>query len=509
MSIASDHNPAAVGQAVNFTVTVTPASGTIAPGGRVTVTVDGAPTGSAALVSGQASFAAGSTALAAGSHTVTAGYSGDSTYPAASATFVQVVSKTIVTLALGSSPPSAVYGQAVTFTAQLSSASSGPAPSGTVQFSDGAALIGSATPVAGTATLTLANLAAGTHSIAALWAGDAGTSAAGSAPLALVVNKDQTTTLLASGGLTLTAVVTAIAPGSGTPTGSVTFLDLSTNSVFATVALSGGTATTAQPATTDPIVAAYSGDGNFAPSLSAALSPLAALNAASFAANRFAADEIVTLFGSGLSAASVAAASNPAATLGGASVSVTDSAGVRRAAGLLFVSPSQANIVMPSATTAGLAVVALTNAAGATLTTAVTVTPVAPGLFTVDGSGAGLPVGQVIRGHADGTQDAAEDITAAPIDLGQPTIPSTWCSTGRASATRAHATATFTCATAPPPPFRWHTPGAQPSVSGLDQVNLQVPASLRGAGSVTLTSSMTSLTRRPQSNETVTRGVRT
>jgi len=487
VSISSDHNPAAVGQTVNFTVTVAPASGTVAPGGRVTVTVDGAPLGSAALISGQASFAAGSTALAAGSHTVTASYSGDSIYPAVSGTLVEVVSKTILTLTISSNLASAVYGQALTFTAQLSPVGSGPAPSGTVQFSDGAAVIGSAPLVSGAAVLTLTNLTAGNHSISAILAGDAGSGAAASTPLALVVNKAQTTTLVASGGLMLTALAAAVAPGAGTPTGTVTFVDKSTSSVFATVALSAGVASTPQPRTSDPIVAAYSGDANFASSASTELSPLAAVNAASFASDRFAADQIVSLFGSALSVATASGVSNPAASLGGTSVSVTDSAGVRRAANLLFVSPSQANIVMPSATAAGPAVLALTNAAGATLATAVTVTPVAPGLFTVDGSGAGLPVGQVIRAHADGTQDAPEDITTTPIDLGQPADSVYLVLYGTGIRHQSTATATFACAacTAGDVPLAYA--GAQPSVAGLDQVNLLVPFSLRGAGSVTFT----------------------
>jgi uncharacterized protein (TIGR03437 family) len=487
VSIASDHNPATAGQAVTFTVTVMPASGTIAPGGRVDVSADGASLGNAALVSGKASFAAGSTSLSAGSHTITASYLGDSTYPAAQATFLEVVTKSIVSLTLSSSPATAVYGQTVTFTAQVSAQGAGPAPSGTVQFSDGSAAIGSTSLASGAANLTLANLAAGTHSISAIWAGDAGSSAAVSAPFAFIVNKAQTTTLLASSGLTLAATTAAIAPGAGTPTGTVVFLDASTNSVFATATLTGGMAAAAQPATADPIVAVYSGDANFAASLSAALSPLAAVNAASFAADSFAPDEIVTLFGSSLSAATASAASNPAASLGGTSVSVTDSAGVRRAAGLLFVAPAQVNILMPPGTAAGSAVIALTNAAGATLTTAVTVTPVAPGLFTTDGSGAGLPVGQTIRAHADGSQDAPQDITAAPIDLGASTDTVYLVLYGTGIRHQSAAAAAFACAgcTAGGVPLAFA--GAQPSISGLDQVNLPLPSFLRGAGSATLT----------------------
>lgn len=177
------------------------------------------------------------------------------------------------------------------------------------------------------------------------------------------------------------------------------------------------------------MLAVYSGDGNFQGSNSGSLAPLSAVNAASYVAARFAPDEIVTLFGSNLATAT---ASNPAASvsLGGTTVAVTDSAGIQHAAGILFVSPAQASFLIPADVAPGPATIVVTNSNRSAISTAIIVTPTAPGLFTADSTGHGAPVGQIIRTHADGTQDEPQDVAVfdkaqtqwlpAPIDLGVP-----------------------------------------------------------------------------------------
>ena len=480
VSITSDHNPATAGQAVTFTVTVAPASGGISPTGRVQILVDGATFGSAPLVSGAATVAAGAAALSAGSHTVVANYSGDAVYPAASATFVQLVTKTVVGLTLSASPASVVYGQPVTFTAQISG------PSGTVQFLDGTTSIGSAPIASAAASLTVANLAAGSHTISARWTDDSGANSAASAPLPLAVAKAQTVTTVASTGLSLAAAVKAVAPGAGTPSGSVKFMSAANNSVFATVALNGGTAVAALPAAGDAIVAVYPGDANFAGSTSLALSPLAAVNAASFSGDDIAPDEMVTLFGTNLAALTAASAPAPAASLGGTTAAVTDAGGIRRAANLLFVSPSQVSIVLPAGIPIGPAVITLTNASGATFAVPATVARVAPGLFTADGTGKGMPVGQTILVHSDGSQGAALDLASGPIDLGAAGDTVYLVLYGTGLRHQAAAAAAFACGSGTLDNLPVAYAGAQGSVAGLDQVNLQLPAALRGAGPVTL-----------------------
>src|SRR5207248_3108285 len=95
------------------------------------------------------------------------------------------------------------------------------------------------------------------------------------------VNKADTTTALVSlanpsvfgQAVTFTATVTAVAPGAGTPTGTVTFKDGTTT--LGTGALSGGQATfttSALSVTTHTITATYGSDTNFNSSTSSALS---------------------------------------------------------------------------------------------------------------------------------------------------------------------------------------------------------------------------------------------
>ena len=262
-TLASNHNPSTAGQAVTFTVYVSNNSGPGTPTGTVQLLADGTSLGSTSLTAGVASFSTAS--LTIGNHNIVANYAGDATYPAASASLLQVVNKGSATLTLSSTPSSSVFGQPVTFTAQWG-APSGTAPTGQVQFSDGGAALGSAAMPSGTAALTVANLAVGSHSITATCSGDSNWGSVTSTPLSQVVSKAQTTTALtapASGSATLAATVAVPAPGSGLPTGSVKFVNATTNAVLATVPLTGLTATTPLPAVTDPIVAVYSGDANF------------------------------------------------------------------------------------------------------------------------------------------------------------------------------------------------------------------------------------------------------
>jgi hypothetical protein len=90
--------------------------------------------------------------LAAGSHPLTAVYSGDNSYnPSAQIADSLTVTKATTATGVASVPSSIVSGTMVTLTATISTQSSGLAPSGTVQFLNGA------TPITGTVTLTPTN----------------------------------------------------------------------------------------------------------------------------------------------------------------------------------------------------------------------------------------------------------------------------------------------------------------------------------------------------------------
>src|SRR5262249_24308599 len=153
-------------------------------------------------------------------------------------------------------------------------------PIGTVTFKDGGTSIGTGTLSVGVATLTTAALSVGSHTITTDYAGDGNfNSSSGTLP-AQTVNMDASTTVVTSAAnpsvfgqsITLTATVTANAPGSGTPSGTVQFTIDGSNFV-SPVSLSGGSATSGSISslTVGPhtITAVYSGDGNFDLSTSA------------------------------------------------------------------------------------------------------------------------------------------------------------------------------------------------------------------------------------------------
>jgi hypothetical protein len=171
-------------------------------------------------------------------------------------------------------------GQSVTFTATVAAGSG--TPTGTVTFKEGTSTLFTASlNASGVATFTTSSLAAGSHSIAAVYGGDANFAPSTSPALTQTVNAPAlaaTTTSLGTSvnpsaygqAVTLTATVSASA-GSGTPTGSVTFRD--GQAVLGSVALDGSGraqfSTSALAAGSHSITASYGGDATFSPSTSA------------------------------------------------------------------------------------------------------------------------------------------------------------------------------------------------------------------------------------------------
>ncbi len=84
-------------------------------------------------------------------------------------------------------------------------------------------------------------------------------------------------------------------------------------------------------------------------------------------------------------------------TLGGTTVTVKDSLGTTRNASLFFVSPAQINYLVPAGTANGTAEVTVTNSALVKSIGTVSVAAVQPGVFSLTGDGAGLPVAQIQR----------------------------------------------------------------------------------------------------------------
>jgi hypothetical protein len=191
------------------------------------------------------------------------------------------------TTTLQVSPGPLVFGEPVTLTATVSPSTA----TGTVTFKDGATVLGTGTISGGVATFTTSALGVGGHSLTAAYGGDAGDAASTSTALNLAVGKAPTSTaVIASAGgstfgqsLTFTATVSVNPPGSGTPTGTVTFTDGATTLGTVTVG-AGGTAvltTSALGAGAHAVNATYNGDANFRPSATGTISSVAGLNGTS------------------------------------------------------------------------------------------------------------------------------------------------------------------------------------------------------------------------------------
>jgi hypothetical protein len=277
--VTSSANPSVVGQSVSLTAIVSadaPGRGT--PSGSVTF-LDGTSTlGTATLSGGKATLK--TSALPLGTDAITVQYASDGHFLSSSSSVLnQVVNQDATTTALSSSKNPSVYGQSVTFQATVKAAAPGSGtPTGTVTFLDDGNPIGTAALNSrGVATFATSSLATGSQSITAIYGADANFRTSRSAALTQTVNQDTTATKLTSSknpsiygqSVTFTATVTASAPGSGTPTGTVTFSDGTT--VLATMSLSGGTAsfsTATLSVGTHSITAVYHGDPNFTTSKS-------------------------------------------------------------------------------------------------------------------------------------------------------------------------------------------------------------------------------------------------
>ena len=233
-------NPSVFGQSVTFTATVNavaPASGT--PTGSVAF-LDGSITLGTATLSTGGKATLTTKALPAGLDPITAVYSGDSNFSTSTSTaLTQTVYPDATKTTVASSANPSVFGQAVHFTATVKAVAPGSGvPTGTVTFVDGSTFLGTATlGSGGKATFTTRALPVGSHTITVSYGGDSNFITSTSTALTQAVNQDATKTTVASSAnpsvsgqpITFTATVKAVAPGSGVPTGTVTFFDGSTS----------------------------------------------------------------------------------------------------------------------------------------------------------------------------------------------------------------------------------------------------------------------------------------
>lgn len=221
-------------------------------------------------------------------------------------------------------------------------------------------------------------------------------------------------------------------------------------------------------------------------------STVTGVSAASYDGSSFSSEGIVAAFGAGLATTTLAATAVPLpTTLAGSTVKIKDSAGTERLAPLFFVSPGQINFQIPPGTANGAATLTVTSGDGALASGTAQIASVAPGLFTANADGKGVPAGYVLRLRADNSQsveplsrfDTAQNrFVAVPIDLGPATDQVFVILFGTGVRFRSalsavsvrvggeNATVLFV--------------GPQGDFVGLDQLNVQLPRTLVGRGEI-------------------------
>jgi hypothetical protein len=184
-TVRSSPNPSVFGEQVTFTATVSPGGvSSTTPAGTVSFEDGPTPIEVLSLTNGSASFDTSS--LSTGSHSITVSYGGDANFAqSTSAILTQVVDQAATTTTLISSGNPSAFGQNVTFTATVAAVSPGAgSPTGTVTFTQGAALLGAGTVSAGVGTFSTSTLSLGRHTITASYSGDANFIASASTGLA-------------------------------------------------------------------------------------------------------------------------------------------------------------------------------------------------------------------------------------------------------------------------------------------------------------------------------------
>jgi len=237
MSLLVAPMEAVSGQALRLEATVSATDVAGFPDGLVEFLDGSTSLGTADVVNGQASI---TVTGVLGAHSYSARYSGSNNFTPATSTAVALsVSPAATTTVLVSAPNPSSFGQPVTLKAGVYVTSPGTgSPTGTVQFFEGAALLGSA-PVTSSGTtvsasIVLTGLTAGSHTLTAVFSGDpayTGSTSAGTSHVVQSTKGSTVTTVSASEtsvpvgqSVTLVAVVDPL-QGSARPSGQVQFYD--------------------------------------------------------------------------------------------------------------------------------------------------------------------------------------------------------------------------------------------------------------------------------------------
>ena len=210
------------------------------------------------------------------------------------------------------------------------------------------------------------------------------------------------------------------------------------------------------------------------------------LSASNTSATSIAPGSLAVAGGQNLAASSTTATAPFPTVLGGTSVAIIDSLGNTTAAPIVAVSPNLITFLVPTTVATGTAQVTITN--GTTTQTAnnIEIATVAPGLLTLNGNG--LAAAYVVQVASGGTQ------TVVPVYTTNSTgavVPSPISMTSGTSSYLvlfgsgiANGGTPLTSVTINGVNATVYYAGPQGTASGLDQVDVLIPASVAGKGNV-------------------------
>ncbi len=204
---------------------------------------------------------------------------------------------------------------------------------------------------------------------------------------------------------------------------------------------------------------------------------LTALSAASPSVARAVPGSLVTVYGAGFTDQTTQQQGAPYPLgLADITVTVTDASGAAAPAGLLYVSPGQINLQIPAQLTArGRATIAVMRGGAPVAAGTIQIGAAGPAIFTMNGAGYGLPAAQIVRVDSTGAQ--TWEPIAGPIDFGA--APDRLFLALYGTGVRGSVVSVQIGGVAIPAVF---APASQ--YPGLDQVNVELPRTLAGAGPV-------------------------
>lgn len=222
------------------------------------------------------------------------------------------------------------------------------------------------------------------------------------------------------------------------------------------------------------------------------ISSASSVSAASYAGTTLATESIAATFGAGLANATQSANTLPLPTvLAGTTIRVKDVTGSERLAPLFFVSPGQINFQIPAGTAVGAATATVKSGDGVVSLSPLQIGLIAPGLFTANATGEGVPAAVVVRVKANNFQsfepvarfDSTQNkFVPVPIDLGPASDQVFLILNG--TGIRYRSSLSAVTVTLGGLDAQVSYAGPQNDFVGLDQINVRVPRELAGRGDV-------------------------